>query len=263
MIQNKINLRVYGNSPFKVAVIHGGPGAPGSMAPVALKLSTQQGVLEPLQTADSLDGQVLELKMVLEENANLPITLIGSSWGAWLSFILSARYPELVQKIILIGSGPFDEKYAADIMETRLSRLNAEERKEVHFLTEILNGPAAGDKNRTLARLGKLLIKADAFDPSTLDTETIECRYDIHIGVWREASALRSSGKLLELGKQIKCPVVAVHGDYDPHPPEGVQRPLSATVEDFRFILITNCGHYPWIETGARERFFEILKENL
>ena len=29
------NLKVYGNAPFNVAVIHGGPGAPGEMAPVA------------------------------------------------------------------------------------------------------------------------------------------------------------------------------------------------------------------------------------
>jgi len=29
------NLRQYGNAPFSVAVIHGGPGASGEMAPVA------------------------------------------------------------------------------------------------------------------------------------------------------------------------------------------------------------------------------------
>jgi len=35
------------------------------MAPVARELSAEQGVLEPLQTADSLDGQVHELQTVL------------------------------------------------------------------------------------------------------------------------------------------------------------------------------------------------------
>ena len=55
------NLRIYGNKPFSVAVIHGGPGAPGEMAPVARELASVKGVLEPLQTADSLEGQVDEL----------------------------------------------------------------------------------------------------------------------------------------------------------------------------------------------------------
>lgn len=50
------NLRTYGLSPYRVAVLHGGPGAPGGMAPVARNLSRARGVLEPLQTADTLEG---------------------------------------------------------------------------------------------------------------------------------------------------------------------------------------------------------------
>lgn len=75
------NLRKYGNAPFNIAVIHGGPGVPGEMAPVARQLSTDWGILEPLQTAISLEGQVQELKSVLEENGSLPMTLVGHSWG--------------------------------------------------------------------------------------------------------------------------------------------------------------------------------------
>lgn len=40
--------RSYGTAPFEIVVIHGGPGAPGEMAPVARELSGQFGVLEPL-----------------------------------------------------------------------------------------------------------------------------------------------------------------------------------------------------------------------
>ena len=65
-------LRRYGNEPFDVAVIHGGPGAAGEMAPVARELASGRGVLEPLQTAASLKGQVDELRTVLEENGDLP-----------------------------------------------------------------------------------------------------------------------------------------------------------------------------------------------
>ncbi len=48
------NLRKYGNPPFIAALIHGGPGSPGEMAPVARELSTGRGILEPLQTAATL-----------------------------------------------------------------------------------------------------------------------------------------------------------------------------------------------------------------
>ncbi len=102
------NLRRYGKAPFGVAVIHGGPGAAGEMALMARELSKQWGVLEPLQTANSVKGQVEELKTILTESADVPVTLIGFSWGAWLSFIVTASYPSLVSKLILIGSGPFE-----------------------------------------------------------------------------------------------------------------------------------------------------------
>jgi pimeloyl-ACP methyl ester carboxylesterase len=57
--------------------------------------------------------------------------------------------------------------------------------------------------------------------------------------------------------------VVAIHGDYDPHPAEGVQKPLSAILENFRFILLKNCGHKPWVERQARDRFYAVLKVEL
>jgi pimeloyl-ACP methyl ester carboxylesterase len=257
------NLRTYGKAPFNVAVIHGGPGAPGHMAPVARELSSDWGVLEPLQTATSLEGQVQELRAVLEKNGDLPVTLIGWSWGAMLGFIFSARYPAFVKKLILIGSGVYEEHYAAAIMETRLNRLAEEERREAHSLMEAMNDPAVGDRNMPFARLGDLLTKADAYDPLPLDSEGLELQYHIHEAVWNDATELRSSGELLKLGQQIQCPVVAIHGDYDSHPPEGVQKPLSAVLQSFRFILLKNCGHMPWIEKEARGEFYEILKEEL
>jgi pimeloyl-ACP methyl ester carboxylesterase len=65
----------------------------------------------------------------------------------------------------------------------------------------------------------------------------------------------------LKLGEKIKCPVVAIHGDYDPHPAKGVREPLSGVIKDFCFISLKNCGHKPWIEQEAKEEFYRILKK--
>jgi len=257
------NLRKYGKPPFGIAVIHGGPGAAGEMELVARELASNWGVLEPLQTKDSIKGQVEELKTVLEENGNLPVVLIGFSWGAWLSFIFAANYPAFLRKLILVGSGPFEEKYAVGIQKTRLDRLSHKDRKEAESLIKILNEPAIEDKTKAFRRLGELFSRADAYDPVTQKSESINLRVDIFHSVWKEAEALRRSGMLLKLGKNIKCPVVAIYGDYDPHPAEGVKKPLSSVLNDFRFILLRDCGHMPWIERKAREEFFRILGEEL
>ncbi|MBN1455507.1 MAG: alpha/beta hydrolase [Methanomicrobia archaeon] len=257
------NPRTYGAPPFTVAVVHGGPGAPGEMAPVARALASGRGVLEPLQTAGTLDGQVHELQAILLHTGDLPVTLIGWSWGAWLSFMLAARHPESVKKLILVGSGPFEAKYAVDIMNTRLQRLNAAGRAEVFILTAALDDPAGTDKSTIMAQLGTLLAKVDAYDPLLHEREHLECQYQIHQRVWAEGDALRSSGELLALGTEITCPVLALHGDYDPHPADGVREPLARVLSDFKFVLLQHCGHCPWIERRARDQFYRIVNEEL
>ena len=97
------NPRIYGQAPFDVVVVHGGPGLGGEMAPVARELASDRGVLEPIQTAASLKGQIEELRTILAKDGDPPVTLIGYSWGAWLSYIIAAEYPALAKKLILIS----------------------------------------------------------------------------------------------------------------------------------------------------------------
>jgi pimeloyl-ACP methyl ester carboxylesterase len=256
------NIRLYGKAPFRIAVLHGGPGAPGEMAPVARELARERGVLEPLQTADTLEGQVQELCEVLETHADPPVTLIGWSWGAWLGYILTARYPALVSKLILVGCPPFEDRSVAQIQSTRLGRLTKDQRRELEDITAALEDPSTKDPDALLDRFGKIMSKADSCNPLPDDAEGIPVQLNFNQSVWSAAAAMRSSGKLLELGKQIHCPVVAIHGDYDSHPAEGVQKPLTSVLKDFRFILLPQCGHAPWREKEARGLFFGyLLKE--
>ena len=250
---------MYGHKPFKIAVVHGGPGAPGEMSAVARELSRDMGVLEPLQTTVSVEGQVEELRNVLEKSGDPPLILIGFSWGAWLSYLVAAYNPSLVAKLILVGSGPFEEKYAAKIMKTRLNRLTADEKEEALSLLSALNSNDLNDSG--FARFGELMGKADSCDPLTQDSEVLASDPHVYQQVWAQASKLRSSGELLRLGERIRCPVVAIHGDYDPHPAEGVKTPLSRVIKDFRFILLPRCGHRPWLERSARDRFYDTLRK--
>jgi pimeloyl-ACP methyl ester carboxylesterase len=260
------NLRTYGRAPFRVAVIHGGPGAVGEMAPVARELASQRGVIEPLQTAASVAGQVEELKTVIEENGDRPVTLIGYSWGAWLSLLVAANHPACVKKLILVSSGSWEEKYVPRLQETRLSRLSEEERAEFQAAVKALSDPASGNKDSALERLGALAYKTDSFDPMPQESKGDglgDAPGGVFHNVWKEAAELRKSGQLLEYAKRVRCPVVAIHGDYDPHPAAGVQEPLNRVLKGFRFILLPHCGHTPWLELQAREAFYRTLTNEL
>jgi pimeloyl-ACP methyl ester carboxylesterase len=236
------------------------------MAPVARVLASRHGVLEPIQTACSVAGQVEELRACLEAHGTPPLTLIGHSWGAWLCVMLAARHPELVRKLLLVSSGPFEERYVAELEQARRDRLSPAEREELFVLMGRLARSDAADKDRCLARLGELASRTDAFDPlprTETDADGVEPQGELFRTVWNEAAAMRRDGRLLKLARRVHCSVLAIHGDHDPHPARGVLEPLSEAIPGLRFVLLSHCGHTPWEERQARERFYEVLAAEL
>jgi pimeloyl-ACP methyl ester carboxylesterase len=257
------NVRFYGSRPYTVAVVHGGPGAPGSMAPVARELSKRICVLEPLQTKNSIDGQVKELVAVLRANATLPVTLIGWSWGATLSYITAARFPKLVKKLILIGMPPLKPEDRPDLTRIWLERFSEAERVEFLSLEESVWDGKNEDKSSSMGRLFRLIARGDSYAPIPSGDEVLEYQLDINVAIFRELNKKPADFDLISMGKMIKCPVVAIHGDFDPRPAWAVKETFSKVIEDFRFILLKKCGHYPWMEKFARDRFYDILNKEI
>ncbi len=261
-----VNLRRYGEPPYTIAVIHGGPGAAGEMSPVAHRLSSQFGVLEPLQTAITVTGQIEELSNTLRSAGSIPIQLIGYSWGAWLSIFVAAQYPELVSKLILVSSGAFETKYVAALHSNRMNRLTSAERREFEELLTVLHSTAPNpNTDEKLSRLGELSEKTDSYDLLDVksEAEDLEINGALFQSVWNEAAAMRSDGRLLTAVQLLQCPVVAIHGDYDPTPFEGVEQPLRRILNNFEFILLGKCGHTPWREKQAAEHFYQLLLKHL
>ena len=48
----------------------------------------------------------------------------------------------------------------------------------------------------------------------------------VHNKVWGEAVKMRSEGKFIEMIKELRCPVFVIHGEYDPHPFDGINDAL-------------------------------------
>jgi pimeloyl-ACP methyl ester carboxylesterase len=254
-------IRKYGKRPYRIGLLHGGPGASGEMKPVAEDLSHDFGILEFLQTEKSVNGQIEELHIQLTSCADLPAILIGYSWGAWLGFLFAGRYQNLLKKLILISSGAFESKYNNDLMNIRLNRLNQQDKSEAERLISNINSDRLDDAS--WRRFGHLMSKADSYDYQSEDIDPVDLDMTIFQSVWTEASRLRDTGTLVSCAAGIKCPVVAIHGDYDPHPVEGVEEPLSKKLSDFKMIRLTKCGHTPWRERYAKDIFYKILREEL
>lgn len=257
------NYRIYGNGAIDTAVIHGGPGAAGSVATVAKELSVKRAVIEPLQTKDSIAGQVDELKEVIKTHCSGPVNLIGHSWGAWLACLFAASHPLSVKKLILVASAPFEEKYMREISAAREARLSDNQKRELDSFNKLINQEGLKNKGIYLAAVSSILLKADSCDLVLTPKEKVYIRVKIFKNVWAEAQALRRSQALIETIKMIQCPVRVIHGDYDPHPYLGVKEPLEKYIRDVTFFLLSQCGHYPWLEKNAKDIFFEVLEKKI
>ena len=219
-------------------------------------------MLEPIQSADSIEGQLAELDAQLRDAATAPVILVGYSWGATLACLYAAQHPHEVADLVLVSSAGFLPGDGEATRAARIARLSPAERDEVIELDAVLGDPGASDAERraAMARIGALWERADAFDPLPDDEPAPPVEPEVHRRVWAEAAQLRESGALLVRVGQIGCEVVAIHGDHDSHPAASVREPLTRALPRFRFILLHRCGHRPWLERHAADRFYRVLE---
>jgi pimeloyl-ACP methyl ester carboxylesterase len=261
-------VRKYGSPPYRVVVIHGGPGAPGYMAPVARELSQYCGVLEPLQSAQSLVGQIEELHEQISAFNDVPFCLVGSSWGATLALFYVSKYGSHVSKVILSGSCVYDSASSEAVKKTREERMSPEDKLRSRDLDIQFAGASDIEKNDIFLKMADCSFEADTYKPLTRDLEILHCEFDTNQKVWSDFKALRDTpeyapGNLRETFSKIKVPIVNIHGDYDPHLIEGIQPFLESCHLNIRLHTLKKCGHYPWIEKAARKPFFEILLKEI
>ena len=92
-----------------------------------LNIRTDIGVVEAIQSKYSIAELIEELYCQIKENCLTEVTLIGHSWGAWLVALFAEKYPEVVKEIVLIGSGPLEDKYVTEIGSRRVENLSGED----------------------------------------------------------------------------------------------------------------------------------------
>jgi pimeloyl-ACP methyl ester carboxylesterase len=227
-------VRLYGPPPYRVVLVHGGPGGAGEMSPLARTLGGSLSLVEAMQTKLSIADLIDELREQIAVHAQGPAVLVGHSWGAWLCLLLTARHPEFVERL------------------------------EMATLEAMLADPKVSDKGALFDDYGYLFEKTENYDAEPEPKDRFETDPAIFDSVWPEAAALRTSGELLRQSALVKCPVLAIHGDYDPSPADGVREPLARVLTaPFEFIVLKNCGHTPWLERGARAELFETLTREL
>ena len=257
-----IEVRDYGESGPLVILLHGGPGAPGPMAPVARGLAEGFRVLEPFQRGSggeplTVARHVADLRDLVESLPPEPRpALVGSSWGAMLALAFAAAHPDLAGPLVLIGCGTFDIGARARMREILDARMDDELRRRLANLAE-----ECIDPDERLRVQGRLILPLYSYDPNAGELELGACDARANRETWDDMVRLQQEGVYPAAFSAIRRPVLMLHGDADPHPGRRIQASLQPYLPQLEYREWERCGHYPWLERAAREEFFACLRE--
>jgi pimeloyl-ACP methyl ester carboxylesterase len=143
-------------------------------------------------------------------------------------------------------------------------RQSQEKRRRYHEIMSAIESARGLEADRLASEWGDMFFDTDVYRPMIRDLEVIKVQLDVQEKVWSEFVELRDKAGYLE-GEftKIDIPVTVIHGDYDPHPIEGIRPFLQGCIAHIKFHILSRCGHYPWLEQYAGKRFFEILVEEI
>jgi pimeloyl-ACP methyl ester carboxylesterase len=257
-----MRVRECGESGPLVIVLHGGPGAPGYMAPVARGLEDRFRVLEPLQRGSGPEPLTVathvedlhELILSRRRPGERP-ALVGSSWGAMLALAYAAAHPADAGPLVLVGCGTFDTTARGRMREILDERMDAEFKAEIERIESEIEDP-----DERLEAVGRHLLPIYSVDPAFDEREGEPCDDRAHRETWDDMIRCQEEGLYPAAFAAIESPVLMLHGAFDPHPGRMIRDGLRPLLPDLEYVEWERCGHYPWTERHARDDFFRVLR---
>jgi pimeloyl-ACP methyl ester carboxylesterase len=182
--------------------------------------------------------------------------LVGHSWGAMLALAWAAEHPRAPKAIVLVGSGTFDA-VSRDRMEAiRQQRMDEAFDKRLEQASR--KYPNADTR---LAVLGGLYQQLDSVDLIEVKNHLHGCDAAAHEQTWADMLRLQNEGVYPQTFASIRCPVLMLHGEDDPHPGTMIRDRLKPFLPQLEYVAWPHCGHYPWLEKTARTPFYTTLTD--
>ncbi len=265
---DSLHVRRCGTSGAPVVVLHGGPAAVGSAAPIARGLAEEFRVLEPWQRGSgpeplTVERHVGDLHQLIETRVEGECpALVGWSWGAMLALAYAAAHPDAAGPLLLVGCGTFNQA-SRDRLEAILEeRTDDRLRARLDRLSQDFPDPSERMKERQ--RLIRCLYAWSPMDEGEeCDTDAEAPPFDLraHRETWCDMVRCQREGLYPAAFDAIRSPVLMLHGAYDPHPGAMIRDSLRPYLPQLEYRQWERCGHSPWREGGVREEFFTTLRE--
>lgn len=239
-----------------VVLLHGGPGLPDYLEPVAAMIDDltvvhrydQRGVGGSVWDGHhTLERHLQDLDDLINGWGDDHVILIGHSYGTDLAARYCLRRPNRVAGLVLVA-GPFVEPWRADDHHTRAQRMTDAQRARLAELdaTEHLTG----DQEQEMLTLAWFTDHCDqdrawSWAASAARTRgPINWEMNTQISVDRRTAPLED--RIDDLAAAIPTATVLIGGAGDPRPAAALER-LGRQL-DRPVVIIPDAGHEPWLE---------------
>ena len=270
--------RLLGSGPDTLVVIHGGPGLTmdyflEDLAPLtvnhALLFYDQRGTGRSTLVSDSvsLDAQRFaeDLEAIRKHFDIKRLSILVHSWGAAVAALYSTRYPNHVDKMIIVGGLPLQQYQLADAFrQLEASRDTSTLRRMRELRAARIADPGNSDVcrayyvlwfepffgNHDAATRSKGDFCAGTFDSRRNKINSVDRFTMASLGKWDWRSSL----------SQVLAPVLVIHGTKDPLPLEGAKA-WASVLPNGRLLVLEGIGHFPYLEVP--DKFFEAVNQFL
>lgn len=248
-----------GSGPALV-LLHGGPGLPDYLQPLADLLPARVHRYEQRACGRSDDRGPFTLDRALADLDALRrhwdlgrMVLAGHSWGAALALLYALENPECVERLLYLDGMGIEEDWKAEHkaeVARRLGDAGATRLAELRRARDDARGDDVERDRFTRALLDQQL-RTDFADPARAApaAELFTGRVSTHAN---EQLSLAWSDRQRDPAfaprvARLPLPVLVVQGALDPRPNEPARR-LAALLPRARYEEIAGAGHFPWME---------------
>lgn len=167
------------------------------------------------------------------------LSLVGHSFGGKLSIIISSKYPEIINKVVLIDS--------AGIMPKRTFKYHIRV-KSFKLLKKLYNALVFWeDKEKRMEKLYKRFGSDD---------------YQNSSGVMRKILVRVVNENLKPILRDIKAPTLLIWGDQDEDTPLYMAEIMEKEIKDSGLVVFEGAGHYSYLDdynrfTRVMDAFFK------
>jgi len=247
-----------------ILIIHGGPGLDHTyFLPQMEGLAKNHELIFYDQRASgksasnldssqiSIDIFVEDIEAIRKQTKQENLNILGHSFGGILAMKYAIKYPDKVNKLILSNSSSASSIF----MKNEAKRLQERITEEDKFAQELIfkstnfqagKASAYEDLFRTFFR--KEFVNRDLADSLTL---TFPANFAKNSRLLSYLS--KDMGANYDFStdlKNITAPTLVVYGDYEILA-ESAGKQIAETIPNAEFMLLENCGHFPFIENST------------